>query len=111
MKILCGFAFPVLFILAWRRAILSPELGVVCIIFYFVTNFYVLLTVHPNIMIVFFYQLDTQILYFSTFIIFLYVFRALLCSSSGGQLYWYSIWYRHSLWVTIPGAALIQLPS
>ena len=32
MKILCGFAFPVLFILAWRRAILSPELGVVCII-------------------------------------------------------------------------------
>jgi len=34
-----------------------------------------------------FYQLDTQILYFNTFIILLYMFRALLCSSSGGQLY------------------------
>jgi len=33
------------------------------------------------------YQLDAQILYFNTFIIFLYMFRALLCSSSGGQLY------------------------
>ena len=40
---------------------------------------------HPNITIVFFYQLDAQILYFNTFIIFLYMFRALLCSSSGGQ--------------------------
>ena len=40
------------------------------------------------IMIVFFfYQLDAQILYFNTFITFLYMFRALLCSSSGGQLY------------------------
>jgi len=29
----------------------------------------------------FFYQLDAQILYFNTFIIFLYMFRALLCSS------------------------------
>jgi len=47
--------------------------------------FYVLLTVHPN-MTVFFYQLDAQILYFNTFIAFLYMFRALLCSSSGGQL-------------------------
>jgi len=36
-------------------------------------------------MIVFFYQLDTQILYFNTFITFFYMFRALLCSSSGGQ--------------------------
>jgi len=34
----------------------------------------------------FFYQLDAQILYFNTFITFLYMFRALLCSSSGGQL-------------------------
>jgi len=37
-------------------------------------------------MIVFFYQLDTQILYCNTFITFLYMFRALLCSSSGGQI-------------------------
>ena len=41
----------------------------------------------PKIMIVFFYQLDAQILYFNTYIILLYMFRALLCSSSGGQLY------------------------
>ena len=34
-----------------------------------------------------FYQLAAQILYFNTFITFLYMFRALLCSSSGGQLY------------------------
>jgi len=47
--------------------------------------FYVLLTVHPNIKIVFFYQLEAQILYFNTFITFLYMFRALLCSSSEGQ--------------------------
>ena len=29
------------------------------------------------------------------------MFRALLCSSSGGYLYWYSIWYRYSIWVTV----------
>jgi len=51
----------------------------------FICNFYVLLTVHPNIMIVFFYQLDAQTLYFNTFITFLYMFRALLFSSSGRQ--------------------------
>jgi len=33
-----------------------------------------------------FYQLDGQILCFNTFIILLYMFRALLCSSSGGQI-------------------------
>ena len=48
--------------------------------------FNMLLTAHPNIMIVFFYQLDVQILYFNTFIIFLYMFQSLLRSSSGGQL-------------------------
>ena len=48
--------------------------------------FKVFLTVFPN-MIVFFYQLDAQIPYFNTFIRFLYMFRALLCSSSGRQLY------------------------
>jgi len=42
--------------------------------------FYAFLTMHPNIMIVFFYQFDAQILYFNTFIAFLYMFRALLCS-------------------------------
>jgi len=43
---------------------------------------------HPNITIVFFfYQLDAQILYVNTFITLLYMFRAPLCSSSGGQLY------------------------
>ena len=48
--------------------------------------FYVLLTVHRNIMRFFFYQPHAQILYFNTFITFLYMFRALLCSSSGGQV-------------------------
>jgi len=33
-----------------------------------------------------FYQLYAQILYFNTFITFIYMFRALLCSSSGGQI-------------------------
>jgi len=34
-----------------------------------------------------FYQLDAQVLYFfNTFITFLYMFRALLCLSSGGQI-------------------------
>ena len=37
--------------------------------------------------VVFFYQLGAQILYFNTFITFLYMFQVLLCSSSGGQLY------------------------
>ena len=37
-------------------------------------------------MIVFFYQLDAQILYFNKFIMLIYMFRALLCSSSGGQI-------------------------
>ena len=39
------------------------------------------------IIIIFFYQLDAQIIYFcNTFITFLYLFRALLRSSSGGQI-------------------------
>jgi len=40
------------------------------------------------VMIIFFYQLDAQILYYNTFITFLYMFRALLCSSIGGQILW-----------------------
>jgi len=35
----------------------------------------------------FFYPLDAQILYFNIFITVLYMFRALLRSSSGGKLY------------------------
>jgi hypothetical protein len=29
------------------------------------------------------------------------MFRASLCSSSGGQLYIYSIWYRHTLYAAL----------
>jgi len=36
-------------------------------------SFYILLTVHPNIMIVFIHKLDAQILYSNTFITFLSV--------------------------------------
>jgi len=36
-------------------------------------------------MIVFFHQLDAQILYFNAFIILLYMFRALICFSSEGK--------------------------
>jgi len=35
---------------------------------------------------------------YTKFIIFLYMFRALLCSSSAGQIVLYSIWYRHTIW-------------
>ena len=41
---------------------------------------------HNNHNDILFYQLDAQILYFNTFIIFLYMFRALLCSYSGEQI-------------------------
>ena len=37
-------------------------------------------------LVYFYYQLDAQILYCNTFITFLYMFRALLCSSSGRQI-------------------------
>ena len=37
-------------------------------------------------MLVLFYQLHAQSIYYNTFIIFVYMFRALLCSSSGGQI-------------------------
>jgi hypothetical protein len=44
------------------------------------------------------------------------MFRASLCSSTGGQLYIYSIWYRHTLYaaiqsVTISDTVNIQLFS
>jgi len=38
---------------------------------------------------------------YNTFISIQYMFRANTCSSSGGQLYQYSIWYSHSLWVAV----------
>jgi len=41
-------------------------------------------------------QLNAQILFYNKFIIFLYMFRGLLCSSSGGQIVLYSIWYHHT---------------
>ena len=40
-----------------------------------------------------------KFLFYNKFIIFLYMFRALLCLSSGGQIVLYSIWYRHTLYV------------
>jgi hypothetical protein len=39
------------------------------------------------------------------------MFRASLCSSSGGQLYIYSIWYGSIQSVTIPDTVNIQLSS
>ena len=59
-------------------------------------NFDVLLTVHLSIILPV-DQLNAQILFFNKFIIFLYMFRALLCTSSGGQIVLYSIWYRHTM--------------
>jgi hypothetical protein len=43
------------------------------------------------------------------------MFRASLCSSSGGQLYIYSIWYRYTLYgsiqsVTIPDTVNVHCP-
>jgi len=54
--------------------------------------FYVLLTVHLSIITVI-NQLNGKFLYYNKFIICLYMFRALLCSSSGGQncIIWYLV--------------------
>jgi hypothetical protein len=38
-----------------------------------------------------------KLLFYNKFIIFLYMFRALFFSSSGGQIVLYSIWYRHTV--------------
>jgi len=56
----------------WGCAVIAQRSVVISYRFFF----YVLLTVHPNI--IFFYQLDEQIIYFSTFVIPLYMFRALV---------------------------------
>jgi len=52
------------------------------------TNFDVLLTVHLSIMLAT-DQLNAQIYFHDKFLISLYMFRALLCSSSGGQIVLY----------------------
>jgi len=44
-----------------------------------------IITLYDSLFFIF-YQLDAQILYSNIFITFLYMFRELLCSSSGGQL-------------------------
>jgi len=38
-----------------------------------------------------------KFLFHNKFIIFLHMFRALLCSSLGGQIVLYSFWYHHNL--------------
>ena len=37
-----------------------------------------------------------KFLFYNKFIIFLYMFQALLCSSSGGQIALHSLWYHHT---------------
>jgi len=59
-------------------------------------NFDILLTMHLS-MILAINQLKAQILFYNKLIIFLYMFWALLRSSSGGQIVLYSIWYHHTL--------------
>ena len=51
------------------------------------TDLYLPPTLTIYIIISLSYQLDAHILYINTLIVFLYMFRALLCSSSEGQLY------------------------
>jgi len=36
-------------------------------------------------------------LFYNTFIMTLYMFRALYAHHQGAELYWYNIWNRHSL--------------
>jgi len=58
-------------------------------------SFDILLTVNLSITLAI-NQLNAQIVY-NKFIICLYMFQALLCSSSGDQIILYSIGYRHTL--------------
>ena len=63
---------------------------------YITSDFEVLVTVHLSIILAT-DQLNAQILaFFIKLIIFLYMFWAMLCSSSGGQIVLYSIWYHHT---------------
>jgi hypothetical protein len=43
----------------------------------------------------------THNFFYNMFIWILYMFRAGLCSSSGGQLYWYNIWYNYCVIVAV----------
>jgi hypothetical protein len=64
-----------------------------------VKNFNVLLTVLPDIIIASLYQAGAHIFISNTpitFLTFLYMFRKLLCSSSGGQIVYSSVWFHHS---------------
>jgi hypothetical protein len=48
------------------------------------------------------YQINAKITFYSHNITALYMFLAILCSSSGGHIvYTCSIWYRHSVWVVV----------
>jgi len=73
--------------------------------------FDVLLTVHLGIILAI-DQLNAQILVFlNKLFIFLYMFRALLCSSSVGQIALHSIWYRHALYVAVRCAGEHQMAT
>jgi hypothetical protein len=64
-----------------------------------ITKFNVLLTVFPDTIITSLYQLDAQFFISNTsitYLTFLYMFRTLLCSSSGGQIVYTCIWFHHS---------------
>jgi len=52
-----------------------------------------------------------KFLFYNKFIRFLYMCRALLCSSSGGQTVLYNIWYRHTLQVAVRCAPRGHLQS
>jgi len=62
----------------------------------YILKFYILLTVHLNI-ISGRWPIWRTVLLYITFISVLYMFRSNKCSSSGGQLHEYSSWYIHSL--------------
>ena len=68
------------------RCVLLGGTNIYIYIYIYIYIHNILLTVHPNIKVLFFTNLMHKILYFNTFITFLYMFRALLCSSSGGQI-------------------------
>jgi len=78
----CVFVFCIITLLHIHYAYFETRNILLCI------YIYILLTVHSNIMIVFFfYQLDAQILYFNAFTIFLYMFRALYTHLQEVKLY------------------------
>jgi len=42
-------------------------------------------------------NLMLKLLFYNKFIIFVYMFRGLLCLSSGGKIVLYGIWYGHTM--------------